>query len=303
MPRSLRLNAGPAADAEIIALAVRLLTGAGLRDVDVRLHSLGCAECRTRFRAALSGFFSRDNAGVFDSLCADCRRRIDRNPLRVMDCKTDGHLMDRAPHMEEFLCAECSGHFGETQALLRSAGIPYTVDHRLVRGLDYYTRTVFEVRCNALGSQDAVAAGGRYDSLVHELSGPNTPAVGFALGSERLLMALEGQGNPLPVPQKTVVLVAAGSSALGEKAFACAERLRLHAAAHRSPERLTVIEGPYLDRSLKSQFRLADRLGARMVVLFGEEEQRRGLVALRDMAAKTQEEVPEDAIVQRVLPG
>ncbi|MHB9155305.1 MAG: histidine--tRNA ligase [Endomicrobiales bacterium] len=284
----------PSADAETILMTWDILRAAGLLEMEVRLHTLGCPKCRPAFRSALTGYF-----GAQENLCEDCRHRVEKNPLRVLDCKVDGARFENLPRMTEFLCEECRSHFCRVQELLTAAGCPFIIDHRLVRGLDYYTKTIFEVRSKALGSQDALAAGGRYDNLVGELGGPQTPAVGFALGSERVLMAAEKlAATPLAAGRPRVVFIAVAGQGLEKEAFTLARRLRtaepgtipwLKDAA--APGRVVSVQGPFADRSLKSQFRLADRLGAFCTVVFGEEEWKRGAVIVRDMQTQTQQEV------------
>ncbi|HOW90537.1 MAG TPA: histidine--tRNA ligase, partial [Elusimicrobiales bacterium] len=178
-------NPSPFADAEAIIMLVRLLEQAGLPGLSVEINSLGCAECRGAYRAVLTSFLK----GVSGELCEPCRSRIERNPLRALDCKADGPaLAGKAPKLS--LCAPCAEHFGRTQDLLKSAAVEFRVNTGMVRGLDYYTRTVFEVRTRALGSQDAVAGGGRYDDLVRSMGGPQAPAIGWAMGLDRVAMLL-----------------------------------------------------------------------------------------------------------------
>ena len=283
---------GPRADAEVILLARDVLNAAGLSEIDVRLHTLGCDACRPRFRQALKEYF-----GSRKNLCADCMRRMERNPLRLLDCKVDSSSFEDLPRMEEFLCEECGLHFCRVQEMLEAAGCRFHVDPRLVRGLDYYTRTVFEIRSSRIGAQDALAAGGRYDNLVQELGGNPTPSVGFALGSERVLMALEGEKSPLEAAQPVTIFIAVADKSLEKDAFGFAAFLRnipdrakpaLIFSDTRSP---FAVEGPFADKSLKSQFRLADKLGAQKVVIMGEEEHKRGSAVIRDMKSKAQEEI------------
>jgi len=185
------------------------------------------------------------------------------------------------------LCDECRVHFCKVQDLLAAGNCKFHVDHRLVRGLDYYTRTVFEIRSTHLGSQDALAAGGRYDNLVQELGGPATPAVGFALGSERVIMAADAQGGLQHVGGKRVIFVAVVNPDLEKEAFRLATLLR-----RSSGQVVFTIEGPFAERSLKSQLRLADKLNAEKAVIFGDEEFRRGVVVIRDMKTQQQRELP-----------
>ena len=182
-------NPNPNADVEIILLAKEILSTLNINDVVIHINSLGCANCRPIFRQKLVDYFSS-----IQDLCEDCKRRLEKNPLRLLDCKIDSQKFQNVPTMQECLCDDCKNHFEQVQSLLKSVDCKYTVDDKLVRGLDYYTRTVFEVRSNAVGSQDAICAGGRYDNLVKELGGQQIPSVGFALGSERVLMAAQNTG-------------------------------------------------------------------------------------------------------------
>lgn len=277
-------NANPSADAEIILLTRDILEAAGIKDIKVLLHTLGCPSCREAFRKGLLDYFSPSNKLIAD-LCDDCKRRIERNPLRVLDCKIDqGKFLD-APRMMDFLCADCGAHFNKVQELLTAAGCDYTIDHRLVRGLDYYTRTIFEIRSSALGSQDALAAGGRYDNLVHELGGSPTPAVGFALGSERVILAAESAGAVLLKQTNPVIYIAVAGGELEKEAF------RLASALRKIENFPATIEGPFAEKSLKSQLRFADKLGAQKVIIFGPDEFARGKVTLRLMKTQEQKEV------------
>lgn len=272
-------NTSPAADAEIILLARDLLAGVGLTDVAIHINTLGCAKCRPAFREALLAYFHAQ-----PGLCADCQRRLERNPLRLLDCKIDGPRFDRVPKMTDHLCEECAPHFESVQSLLAAAKCSVTVNPLLVRGLDYYTRTVFEVRSAHVGSQDALAAGGRYDTLISDMGGAPTPSVGFALGSERVLMACDKQKTLAHLPRPGCVFIAVTGPGVLTPAFAAAATLR----GRRDEQR--AIEGPYADKSLKAQMKLADKLGAETVIIFGEEEFRRGVVLVRDMKTQSQSE-------------
>jgi histidyl-tRNA synthetase len=289
-------NPSPAADAEIIVMTKDLLSAAGIREMKVHLHTLGCACCRPKFRAALTDYLSRKT-----DLCEDCKRRAGTNPLRVLDCKIDGAKLDNLPLMVDLLCEDCAAHFTQVQELLRAAGCAFEIDTRLVRGLDYYTRTIFEIRSTGLGSQDALAAGGRYDTLVKELGGAATPAVGFALGSERVLMAAENLKTAPPLPALPVLFIAVSGAQFGTEAFRLASYLRaLPSLDILLPSTTSfTVEGPFPDRSLKSQFRLADKIAAAKVIIFGEEEFARDVVLVRDMATQNQEEISLASLYQK----
>jgi histidyl-tRNA synthetase len=279
-----------------VLLARDILGAVGLTQVAIHLNSLGCAECRPKYRQALVEYFTSFGG---QELCGDCQRRIERNPLRVLDCKVDGPRFTEIPKMSDYLCPCCKDHFDKVQEFLGAAGCPFVVDHKLVRGLDYYTRTVFEVRSTAVGSQDALAAGGRYDNLVKELGGAPTPAVGFALGSERVLLAAQNLNTGFGAPSNPVIFVAVSDKKMEKDAVALTARLRsmsVETVVQRlglpaESTRFTV-EGPFAARSLKSQMRLADRLNAVATILFFEDEFARNAVLLRDMKTQQQREVP-----------
>jgi histidyl-tRNA synthetase len=285
-------NSEPPADAEIIIAASEILKSAGLKKIDTRLNSLGCKACRPAFRQELKNYFSSK-----EGLCEDCSNRLEKNPLRVLDCKIDGPRFTDLPQMEKFLCPECKKHFDGVKELLEKSGCGYTVDHKLVRGLDYYTKTIFEIRGSAEGAQDALCAGGRYDNLVEELGGSPTPAVGFALGSERVIAAAQKENAVWNASRPLKVFVAVSGESLLKEAFVFAAGLRRSNLAE--PVKLAIcagapeicVEGPVASRSLKSQLKLADKFGADKTIIFGEDEYKRGAVVLRDMKTQEQKEI------------
>jgi histidyl-tRNA synthetase len=281
----------PTIDVEIIALAMDYLRACGVADAALVLNSVGDAACRPRYVEALRAAL-REKAS---SLCADCQRRAETNPLRVLDCKVaeDQAAIDGLPRIQDHLCEPCRSHFDAVRAGLDVVGIPYDISHRLVRGLDYYTRTTFEVVSGALGAQNSVLGGGRYDGLVRDLGGPELCGIGFALGMERLVMML-GEAPPEP---RCSVLVAAprkgGAEGAPASAFEpiAAAVLRLHRSL---AEAGVAVLLEHNRRSFKATLKLADKLGARFVALRGEDEEKRAAWTLRDMAASSQEELPED---------
>ncbi len=283
-------TAEPSADAEVIALAVDIFAALGLRGLEVRLNSLGCPACRAAYRDRLRDYFRPR----LDQACEDCRRRFDRNPLRLLDCKVDRALAAGAPAMTEHLCDDCTRHFRAVQSYLRALGVRCAIDPGIVRGLDYYTRTVFEVVHPGLGAQSSLCGGGRYDGLVEALGGPPTSAVGFAIGMERLLLALEAEGVTLPKPAGPDVFVAAAGEATRGEAMALTARLRREGLS---------AETDLCGRSLKAQMKHAGRLGAAFAVVVGEEELARGAVVLRDMARGEQENVEIDRLAERIAAG
>jgi histidyl-tRNA synthetase len=268
----------PFIDAEILLLLHDFLMALGLTEPSLQLNSLGCADCRPAYRARLLDFL-RQHAS---ELCGNCQRRIERNPLRALDCKEAGCIAAtaKAPSIIDGLCAACREHFDTLQRLLRETGVNYSINPRMVRGLDYYCRTTFEWTSNQLGAQSALAAGGRYDGLVQELGGPAIPGVGFALGVERLVLLLRTLDTHEPTgPSLFIVWIGAKGR---DWAFPLAHRLRQNGLS-------VELEGE--TRSLKSQMRRADKLKARSVLIVGEDELQKGKVILRDMASKRQEEI------------
>jgi len=269
-------EAGPTLDVEVIALLMRLLEAVDVTDVALQLNSVGCPDCRPGYREILVAAL-QERA---DRLCGDCQRRIVTNPLRVFDCKvpTCGAALAGVPLLLDHLCGACAEHLGRVEAGLAVLAIAYQINPRLVRGLDYYTRTAFEVVSGALGAQAAVAAGGRYDGLVEELGGPPTPAIGFAIGLERLieLMAAEELAPSL------AVYVAALGAAAQERGLQLADALRRAGLS---------CELDHGNRSLKAQLKRADRLGARKVVILGDAELATGEVVVRDLTESQQQTV------------
>ena len=282
-------ESNPAVDAEIILLAMKLLQGLGLNDLELYINSVGCPTCRAKYRTMLQDFF-RDK---LDDLCEDCRSRFDRAPMRILDCKRDAEkpYMKDAPKITDCLCDECSDHFQKLQKHLTKAGVKFELDPRLVRGLDYYTKTAFEVKYPPLGAQSAVAGGGRYDGLIEEMGGNPTPAVGFATGLERVLLALEKQGL-LPDKNRSVdVYVVALGEAAQEEAFKLVMELRdagFSAAVD------------YAGRSMKAQMKQANKLGAKFAAIMGDDELSEGVVMLRDMAGSEQEKVPVNELISKL---
>ncbi len=276
------------ADAQLIFLLVTLFLRLNLEDVNAHINSLGCPECRPDFRQALTGYL----VSVADRLCADCNRRRERNPLRVLDCKVSAcrEALADAPSIQDSLCDDCRADFDNVMASLRKLDVPYVVDKGLVRGLDYYTRTAFEIQTTALGAQSAVAGGGRYDNLVRELGGPDIPATGFAIGFDRLA-ELVGLNAPNLVPGPDIFLAALGpeSQALAFE-WICA----LGKAGIRAEMDLGA-------KSLKSQMKRADRLGAANVLMVGENELKAGTAILRNMKTKEQESVPLNSLVKSLI--
>ena len=282
-------ESNPAVDAEIIMLAMDLLGGLGLKDLKLSLNSVGCPKCRPVYRKVLQDFF-RDK---LEDLCDDCKDRFERSPLRILDCKADADkpYMADAPKITDCLCEECQDHFHKVQHFLTEAGVEFELDARLVRGLDYYTKTAFEIKYPPLGAQSAVAGGGRYDGLIEEIGGSPTPAVGFATGLERVLLALEKQ-NLLPEmdTQTDAFVVALGEEAQGA-AFKLLTKLR-QAGLKAGMD--------YAGRSMKAQMKQANKANARFALIIGEDEVKEACVQLKDMEKSEQQKVSFDNIVEKL---
>jgi histidyl-tRNA synthetase len=289
-------RADPASDVELLVMIDDLGQDLGL-ELDFEVNSLGCTQCRPAFREALLAFGRAHLA----SLCADCHARLERNPLRILDCKNDVALAEQAPKSIDYLCPDCRRHFDTVLDLLRSTEVTVSVNPRIVRGLDYYVRTTFEVTSRALGAQNAVAAGGRYDGLVETLGGAPVPGTGFAIGLERLVIAKTGSSSGSPTAGESLSrsqfaaiaasgrhapLIDAAVIALGDqaltKAVALARKMRHDGLA-------VHLVSPA--RGLKAQLRRADHIGARFALILGEDELSRGVATLRDMTAGTQRDV------------
>ncbi|MEI8191404.1 MAG: histidine--tRNA ligase [candidate division NC10 bacterium] len=271
---------GPAVDAEVVVLLRHLLEAWGLGGVTLHINSIGDRTCRPAYREAFVAYLG----GRRDGLCADCHVRLAKNPLRILDCKQPGcrEIAAGAPTIPQYLCEACRDHFAAVRGLLDGLKIGYEVDERLVRGLDYYTRTTFEFLNPALGAQNAVAGGGRYDGLMEELGGPPTPSIGFAIGEERILTSLLAQAGPSETPLLTGVYVATVGGVDAGQAMALAQTLR-----RRGLRSAVDLEG----RSLKGQMRQANKDRFRYSLILGTEELNRGQVTLKDMADGAQQEI------------
>ena len=275
-------------DAELILLAYRLVSSLGVKNLAVKINSIGCPNCRPKYHARLKEFL----ADRIDELCPTCRTRFERNPLRVLDCKEKHcqELVQNAPSILDLLCDDCADHFAQLQECLQAAGIPYVVDSRIVRGLDYYTKTVFELITQTPEGNLTVCGGGRYDNLVEELGGPSIPAAGFGMGIERLLMLLDSEGVQLPCPDTLDVFVTyMGQAKLA--AFRLVEELR--AAGIKA-------DMDHCGRSLKAQFKFANKTGAPLTATLGEEELAQGVVKLRDMNTRQERIAPMAEVAEAI---
>jgi len=283
----------PSVDAEVITLLWRFYEAVGIPADNMRLllNSMGDESCRPAYREKVAGFI-RDHSS---ELCDECNRRAETNPLRAFDCKNPScaEIMSGAPILRDELCDECAEHYSVVKGYLDALSIPYIEEPKLVRGLDYYTRTVFEVQADAgLGSQNAIGGGGRYDRLMQEYGGPPTPGLGFALGFERTLLAMEAAGAQVPSSPLAETYVARVDATVAPQVSALTAALRDAGVA---------AECDHQARSLKSQFKQADRLGARFVVIVGPEELAAGQVTLRNMGTKEETRVAIDAAPDTVL--
>ena len=268
------------ADAELILTAFRLLSDLGIRNLSVNINSIGCPNCRPAYYASLKEYL----AGRVDHLCEDCRNRFERNPLRVLDCKKPNcqEMVADAPGMLDYLCDECREHFTQLQECLRVAGIPFQVNPKIVRGLDYYTKTVFEIITSTQEGKLTVCGGGRYDHLVSQLGGPDIPAVGFGMGIERVLMLMNSEGIVIPEPPVLDVFVTFMSGYRAD-AFRLVEDLRKQGLR---------ADMDHCGRSLKAQFKYANKTGAPVSATIGEEEAAKSEVRLKDMNNGSEEVVP-----------
>jgi histidyl-tRNA synthetase len=273
----------PMVDAEVIVMLIHFLERVGLEKLELQINSLGCRKCRPRYREELKSFLTKKSF----QLCEDCQRRLETNPLRIFDCKVETcqKAIADAPKVLDFIDEECRNHFSKVKEYLEAANLSYILNPRMVRGLDYYTRTAFEVVSYQLGSQNAVTGGGRYDNLFLEIGGLDVPGIGFAIGMERLISLLPKDKEFIQTPHLFI-------AALGDKTYKEAYQLvnQLHLEGIRA-------ELDYERKTLKSQMRRADKLKARYVLILGEEELKKGRAVLRNMKTKSQEETPMERIV------
>lgn len=282
-------GSGADVDAEVIKLAHSVLTALGLK-VKLHINSMGCKECRKKYNEALRAYF----ADKLDKLCATCRERYVKNPLRILDCKSEEckALCVDAPKITDYLCDDCSAHFEKLKKFLEIAGIEYEVDPYIVRGLDYYTKTVFEFVTTALGSQGTVCGGGRYDDLIAQLGGEPTCGVGFGMGIERVLMLMEAQGVEIPKEDPVKIFIATMGEVAYEKAFGVVCALRDNGVK---------AELEHAGRGIKAQFKYADKIGAEYVATIGENELASGVCRVKKMSDGSQTEVKIDELKNFLL--
>lgn len=274
-------SSSPLADVEVIALAKSLFDALGLKDLTLNINSIGCPECRAKYNAALKEYLG----SRLNEMCRECQSRFEKNPLRILDCKDENckKITADAPKVLDFLCDECKSHFEGLKAGLDAVGIEYSVNPQIVRGLDYYTKTVFEFVSNAIGAQGTVCGGGRYDRLVEEVGGKPTPAVGFGMGLERLLIVLESQGLLEKAPKENVDYYLAS---IGENALNFTLKL-----ANKLRQKGKSVEFDLMSKSVKAQMKYANKIEAKYVIVVGDDEILSGKVRVKDMASGNEEEI------------
>lgn len=277
------------ADAEVISIAMTLLKKLGLNNLELRINSVGCPVCRKNYNKVLKEFLKEH----LDELCDDCKVRYEVNPLRVLDCKVEScrRVTGEAPLITDYLCDDCRNHFEELKKYLDAMGYNYIVDPRIVRGLDYYTKTAFEIISKDIGAQGTVCGGGRYDGLIEEIGGPSMPGVGFGMGIERLLLTLEQNGIEITKPEGPDLFIAY----IGDEAklftFTLANKLRFNGLK---------VEIDHMERSLKAQMKYANKLNAKFAVVIGEEELESKKVKLKNMATGEETEILIDEIEKAI---
>lgn len=275
----------PAADANIIAMASAFIRELGIENVTLHINSIGCPECRPAYREALKNYFKEHEA----ELCDTCRQRLESNPLRILDCKSPvcSEIAKDAPKSIDHLCPDCDAHMKSLTAQLDAMGIDYVIDTNIVRGLDYYTRTVFEFICPVIGAQSTICGGGRYDGLMKELGGPELPGIGFAMGLSRLILAMNECSKTITANNSPELYIAPMGDAAVTKASAICEGLRREGIK---------AESDLVGRSLKAQMKYADKIGAHYTLILGDSELESGVAQLKDMTNSTQREVRIDEI-------
>lgn len=283
-------SASPETDAEVILAVFSFLNKLGLKGVKLQLNSIGCPICRNQYNTALKNYFRPH----LDEMCPTCRSRFDKNPLRILDCKEEGckKYTSGAPEILDYLCDDCKNHFEKVKSLLDSAGVEYTVNSRIVRGLDYYTKTVFEFVSTEIGAQGTVCGGGRYDGLIGQLGGNPLPAIGFAAGIERILLLMENTSAGFPEEQKPLIYIAGMDETSRNLAFKTALELRGKGVC---------AEVDHMGRSVKAQFKYADKISAKFVAVIGENEVKTKTVNLKKMSDGTSKEVKIEDLSKYLL--
>lgn len=282
----------PSVDAEVISMVDSFLVELGLSDIELRINSIGCPICRNEYNEKLKAYLEPK----LEKLCETCKSRFDKNPMRILDCKNEDcqSQIGDAPKMIDNLCGECETHFDRVQSYLKALGVDFIVDSKIVRGLDYYTKTAFEFISRDIGTQATVSGGGRYDGLVESLGGKSTPAVGFGMGIERLLLTLESCGIEIPKPEGLDIFIVSMGERADIEAFRILNKLRARGLSG---------DKDYLNRSIKAQFKYADKKNARYTVIIGDDELDKRVVSLKNMETGEQIEVELDRLEEAIIGG
>ena len=283
-------TASPAADAEVISLANEIFGFFGVEDIHLEINSIGCPECRKKYHAALKEYFESKK----ESLCPTCLERLDKNPMRILDCKSPicSEIAAKAPIVLDYLCDDCADHFKKVQQYLDEMLIPYSINPQIVRGLDYYTRTVFEFVSDSIGAQGTVCGGGRYDGLIEELGGNHVPSLGFGMGLERLMLLLESQGIKLPDEKRCDLYIAS----IGDDASLKAARLTQELRQSGVSAQFDVV-----GRSVKAQMKYANKLGARFTAVIGDDDIAAGVIKVKNMDDGETQEIAFDEFSEEFL--
>lgn len=273
----------PVADAELICAAQSIFDRLGIKQLRLEINSIGCPACRAEYHKALKGYFG----GCKDELCETCNSRLEKNPMRILDCKSPvcSKIAGGAPKITDYLCDECKEHFASVQKYLDAAGVEYTVNPTIVRGLDYYTKTVFEFVTDFIGAQGTVCGGGRYDGLIEELGGKHLPSLGFAMGIERLLMLMDKQGIEIPQPSTCDLYVAVMGESASLKSFEIIKAVRSCGL---------IAETDIVGRGLRAQMKYADKIGAKFSMVLGDNEIEQGKAVIKNMSSGEQTEIVLD---------
>lgn len=279
----------PSVDAEVIGVAMTFFEKLGLKNLQLRINSIGCPECRKKYNEVLRTFL-KDKMG---KLCKTCAGRYDRNPMRIIDCKKEEcqKELKGVPLILDYICDECKEHFEKLQKYLSIMGLEFKIDPKIVRGLDYYNRTAFEIISNEIGSQSTVCGGGRYDGLVEEIGGPSTPGVGFGLGIERLILTLENNNIDIPRPKGLDVFIVT----MGERAYEAAVEI-----SHKLRNNMVSVDIDHLGRSIKAQFKYSNKVNSKYTIVIGDNELDNNSVSLKNMETGIQEEIDLDTIVEEI---
>ncbi|MDD4504347.1 MAG: histidine--tRNA ligase, partial [Clostridiaceae bacterium] len=279
----------PSVDAEIINIAMMLYGRLGVGNLEIRINSVGCPKCRAEYNKKLKQYLSEK----LNNLCETCKDRYNKNPMRIIDCKEERckEQLTDVPYMLDNVCDECREHFEGLKSSLEILGLTYVVDPKIVRGLDYYTKTAFEIVSRDIGAQGTVCGGGRYDGLIEECGGPSTPGMGFGLGLERLLLVVESQGVDIPVPVYMDVYIANMGKEGAEEALRQINKLRKEGIK---------AEKDYMGRSLKAQMKYANKINAKYVVVLGEEEIKSSRIKVKDMSTGSEEKINLEALASYI---